>query len=433
MLPPALDNWLWQRWRREHFVQVVRRGPSRQTRRPSFLGVGVDLKVQRYGRTDQVAFREAAGSAGDSEAERPGLVRRMEGRRASGSPQLELDDPTMDLTGLRPRVEMFPQPEPWPVAEPLPAAGRRHRIGWRYKIGRKWSWTQVVGGLLIAGVCVATVAWYVPRVISNDRRMLTGTVTSSGIVTLDFQNPGVISTVKVQPNQQVHKGQVLAVEYAPNVGALLTADNAAISAVRAKIAVLKSEEAVNPLLVPEDNAEIASEDAQMAMDQAQLATDRMRMAATEIVAPAAGVIVAANGQSGEAVTSSGIRDYTGSSEQVGGEQQPAFSLLPEGPQSISHSSTNDSSLPVIALRVSSSWEVVALIPESMVHSIKPGQAVTVSVPAEEIKGVHGQIQEVLPTPAASAAGPVYQATISITDSVPDPPLDGMAASIELSR
>jgi hypothetical protein len=43
------------------------------------------------------------------------------------------------------------------------------------------------------------------------------------------------------------------------------------------------------------------------------------------------------------------------------------------------------------------------------------------------------LREVLPTPAASATGPVCQATISITGSVPNPPLDGMAASIELSR
>jgi multidrug resistance efflux pump len=391
--------------------------------------MGVDLKVQRYRRTEEGTLREAE----DSEVQRPGLARRMDGWPESGSPQLDLDDATIDLRGVLPMVKQLPVVKQPPDAVQPPEDGRRDRNGRRYKIGRKWSWTQVIGALLIAGVCVAAVVWYVPRVINNDSRMLTGTVTSSGVVTLDFQNSGVISVVKVQPNQSVHKGQVLAVEYAPNVGALLTADDAAISAVKAKITELKGEEALNPVVVPEDNAEISSEDAQIAMDQAQLATDRMRMAATEIVAPAAGVIVAANGQSGEAVTASGIRDYTSSAQQVGGEQQPQFSLLPEGPQSISHSSANDSSLPVIALRVSSSWEVVALIPEGMVHSIKAGQAVTISVPAEELKNVRGQIQEVLPTPAASATGPVYQATISITGNVPNPPLDGMAASIELSR
>jgi hypothetical protein len=57
--------------------------------------------------------------------------------------------------------------------------------------------------------------------------MKTRSPSSRGVVTLDFQNPGVISVVKVQPNQPVHKGQVLAIEYAPNVGALLTAGNAA--------------------------------------------------------------------------------------------------------------------------------------------------------------------------------------------------------------
>ena len=95
-------------------------------------------------------------------------------------------------------------------------------------------------------MCVAAVAWYVPRVASTNRKALTGNVASSGIVALNFQNSGVISVIKVQPNQPVHKGQVLAVQYAPTMGALISADNAAISAVQAKVAQLKSDEAIYP-------------------------------------------------------------------------------------------------------------------------------------------------------------------------------------------
>jgi multidrug resistance efflux pump len=353
------------------------------------------------------------------------------GYRVPGAPpnghrplgRLEPGDATLDLTDrvLTKEPDLTDQV---PASEQL-VAYRRHRTR------RKWNVAQVVGGLLIAGACVAAVMWYVPRVVSTDRRMLTGSVTSSGVVTLNFQKPGILSVVKVQPDQAVHKGQVLATEYAPNATAIVAADKVAITAVLAKIAELKDEETLNPLTVPADQAQIASENAQMATDQATLDTDRMNLAATEIVAPASGVIVAANGELGEAVTSSGIRDYASSSGAVEGQQQPQFSLLPEGPQSTARTSGAESSLPVIVLRVSSSWSVVALVPENSVSSINAGQPVTVSVPAARIYHVQGQIQEVMPEPVASSTGPLYQVMISITGSVPNPPLDGMAANVEL--
>jgi multidrug resistance efflux pump len=313
------------------------------------------------------------------------------------------------------------------------AADGRLRHGPMGRIRRKWSLAQVVGGLLIAAVGVTAVVWYVPRVVNNDRNMLTGAVTSSGVVTLNFESAGTISAVKVQPNQSVHKGQVLAVEYEPNADALVAADNAEISAVQTKIAQLKTNETLYPLTLADDKTQIASENAQYAADLAQLATDRMRMTATEIIAPSAGVIVATNGQPGEAVTSSGIRDYSGSSAQGVQQQRPTFSLLPEGPQSTSRVSASGSSLPVITLRVSSGWGVVTLIPEDRVSSIKAGQAVTVSVPAAGIKDVRGKVQEVLPSPVETSAGPEYQAVISITGIVASQPLAGMATDVELSH
>jgi multidrug resistance efflux pump len=322
--------------------------------------------------------------------------------------------------------------------ELLPARDwrRRHRIGRRYRIGRRWSWPQRAGGIVIAGACTAAVAWYVPRVVADDRGMLTGTVTSSGMVTLNFSAAGVINNVKVYLGQHVHKGQVLATEYAPNVDALVQADRSEIGAVQAKIAELKTVEtewpdSSQPSLVAADNAQIVSEQAQMAVDNAQLVTDRMRVASTEIVAPSAGVIVAANGQPGEDVTPSGIRDYTSPSQSVPAQQQPQFSLVPEGPQPVSRAAASGSSLPVIALRVSSSWQVIALIPETSVQSIKPGQAVRISVPAARINDVRGQFEEVLPNPETTSAGTFYQVVVAVSGTVANPPLDGMAASVRV--
>jgi multidrug resistance efflux pump len=313
-----------------------------------------------------------------------------------------------------------------------PVSGWRSLVYRPYRVGRNWSVTQVLGGLLIAAVCVGAVIWYVPRIVSTSRKALTGSVTSSGILTLNFQNPGVISVIKVEPDEAVHKGQVLAVEYAPTMGATIEADNAAIGAVQAKIAQLKSDEAIYPAHAPADQAQIASENAESAGDQARLQADREKLAETEIIAPAAGVVVAANGQPGEAVTSSGIHNYS-SAAQAQGSQGPAFSLLPEGPQSYSHASASQSSLPVIALRVSSTWSVVAYVPENSVSGIQSGEQVTVSVPAAGIKNVRGSVLEVLPDPVQSSSGLLYQAVISISGSVSNQPLNDMAANIELDR
>jgi multidrug efflux pump subunit AcrA (membrane-fusion protein) len=313
-----------------------------------------------------------------------------------------------------------------------PVSGWRSLVYRPYRVGRNWSVTQVAGGLLIAAVCAAAVVWYVPRIVSTNRRALTGSVTSSGILTLNFQNPGVISVIKVEPNEAVHRGQVLAVEYAPTMGALIGADNAAIGAVQAKIAQLKSDEVIYPLHAPADQAQVASENAQMAGDQARLEADREKLAETEIIAPSAGVVVAANGQPGESVTSSGIHNYS-STAPAQGSQGPAFSLLPEGPQSYSHAAASQSSLPVIALRVSSSWSVVAYVPENSVSAVRSGERVTVSVPAAGIKNVRGSVLEMLPDPVQSSSGLLYQAVISISGSVSNPPLNDMAANIELDR
>jgi multidrug resistance efflux pump len=327
-------------------------------------------------------------------------------------------------------------------AEPEAAAAAAVS-GWRslvyrpYRIGRNWSVTQVLGGLLLAAVCVTAVVWYVPRVVSTNRKALTGTVTSSGILALNFQNTGVISVVKVSPNEAVHKGQVLAVEYAPTMGATISADNAAIVAVRARISQLKSDETIYPAVYypahfAQDQAQIASANAQMAADQAQLQTDRQHLAETEIIAPSAGVVLAANGQPGESVTAAGIRNYS-SAAGAAGNQGPMFSLLPEGPQSASRSAASQASLPVITLRVSSTWSVVADVQEGAVSGIKLGEPVTVSVPAAGVKNVRGRVLEVLPDPVQSSSGLLYQAIISISGSVSSPPLNGMAADIELDR
>jgi len=121
---------------------------------------------------------------------------------------------------LRPAWRGYPAPydsgrmpvqapaEPPPLvrsAGPMPAHRQPRQV-------RRRTWPQLVGGVLIAGACVATAAWYVPRVMADDRLVITGTVASSGVVALNFAASGQIGRLNVHLNQEVRKGEVLAVE-----------------------------------------------------------------------------------------------------------------------------------------------------------------------------------------------------------------------------
>lgn len=298
---------------------------------------------------------------------------------------------------------------------------------------RQRTWPQRVGGLVIAAACVAAVAWYVPRVMRDDRQLFTGTVSSSGIVTLNFPVSGQIGKVAVRLGQPVRKGQVLATEYAPSVYSVQTADRAAIAAEQAKMAQLRAAAAADPAAAAAagDDAQLAAEKAQLALDQAQLVTDQAKMTATEIIAPSGGKVIAANGQPGQSVTSAGIRTYVTDSAQATTSQGPAFSLFPEGPQTVHRTSASQTSLPVVALRVSNSWQIVALIPEGSISRISDGSSVTISVPADHITAVPGRVSEILPDPTSSSAGTFYQAVITITEVPEIAPLNGMTADIRI--
>jgi len=296
---------------------------------------------------------------------------------------------------------------------------------------RRRTWPQLAGGALICGACVAAAVWYVPRVMTDDRLVMTGTVSSSGVVALNFAGPGQIGKVNVRLDEVVHKGEVLAVEYAPDAQSVVTADKAAVAAVKAKIAQLRAAAVTDPGNAAVGHAELTAAQAQLAAAQSQLATDRLKVIATEIVAPAAGTVIAVNGQPGVAVTAAGIRSYATDTRQSATTQGPQFSLVPEGPQAVRRNGTSNTALPVVALRVSADWQVVALIPAGSVSSCQAGRRVTISVPTARLTNVAGQVQQVIPTPVSTAQGPYYQAVITITGHTVIAPMNGMAADIRL--
>ena len=291
---------------------------------------------------------------------------------------------------------------------------------------RHISRAQRVGGLLIMALCVGAALWYVPRVVAADQRSLTGTVTSTGVINLNFAQSGQLSKINVHMGQQVAKGDTLATESDPATQAVVNADKAAITADNAKLAELKVQPGAS------QQADIAVANAQLQKDQAQLLTDQASLTGTRIVAQQPGTVVAVNGQPGEQVTSLGIRDYSSVSGSTPAGLTPQFSLLPEGPQSQIKATGSQSELPVVALRISDSWEVVVLVPERSVSTVRAGRAVTISVPAAGISGVAGRVAEVLPTPQSTASGVAYQAVVKVFGHQDTAPLSGMSADVELN-
>jgi macrolide-specific efflux system membrane fusion protein len=283
---------------------------------------------------------------------------------------------------------------------------------------------QRTAAALIAAACVFGAAWYVPKIAAADGRSLSGTVTSSGVVYLNFSSSGQLAAINPQVGQRVSKGELLATEVAPAAAAVLAADRAAITADKSELAAALS----GGTTAAADTAR-----AQLARDRGQLALDRADAAGTRIVAPSAGTVIAVNGEPGETADADGIRDYSSEPEGTSLTQRPLFSLFPEGPQSSAAADGSGSvaSLPIIALRTSDTWQVTVLVPEGSVGEIKVGQAVSIDVPAAGISSVPGRIQELLATPVATSQGTGYEAVVTILDPRQVTPPSGMAANVEL--
>jgi multidrug efflux pump subunit AcrA (membrane-fusion protein) len=408
------------------------------------MGNAVHPEDDRYDRRGRAGL--LAGVTGPSGLEFPHACALYLGQPSPGQPS-----PGQQAPGQPPPGQPAPRPVP-----PAPADQPRPTLPWpdqlqpgqawpdqlwldqippdqlegQHAIRRARTWPQRIGGLLIAAAVVAAAVWYIPSVMHDNRQLFTGTVASSGVVTLNFSAGGEISELDVKLNATVKKGEVLAKENAPDDSSLVAADKDAIQADQYKIAQLKETVAADPANVAVDQAQLSTAKAQLSLDQAQLSADQLKILATEIIAPAAGVIVAANGQLGQTVTTAGIREYGIDSQQQSAAQGPAFSLLPEGPQTGHRVSASASAVPVFALRTSINWQVIVLVPESSVSRVQAGQRVAISVPSDHVKDVPGQVSEVPTSAAQTSAGVFYQVVVSITGHSPVVPLNGMTADVQ---
>jgi multidrug efflux pump subunit AcrA (membrane-fusion protein) len=288
---------------------------------------------------------------------------------------------------------------------------------------RRATGLQRAGGAVVAVICVVVCGWYVHQVAGGDRDVLTGSVTSTGVVDLNFASAGVVASVLVHVGERVRKNQLLAAESAPGAAAIATADAEAVSADRAQLDAQTSAVGV------------ADGRAQLARDEAKLASDEQAIEQSRIVAPAAGVVTAVDAQPGQTAEPAGIREYVG--DPAPESAPPLFSLLPLSPQvSVKTGMTGSATLPMVQLRISTSWDVLALLPASMAPSVRNGQAVQVSVPAAGLNAVRGVVQDVLAQPVTTADGDMYEAIVTVpshccTSHGADLPLDGMTANIML--
>lgn len=316
------------------------------------------------------------------------------------------------------------------VLPPLGMAADDHPSEWApppTRVRRPITGPQRIGAILLAAVCVLGVAWYIPKIVTADRHSFTGSVSSNGLSDLNFASNGRVGKIKVHLGQTVKPGQVLATESSPATTAVVSADRAAINADMANLAGLRAQGA------KPGQPKFAAARAQLAKDRAQLASDRVKIVGTEIIAPAGGTVVAINGQTGETVTSGGVRNYSSQSQSSSAAQQPAFSLLPEGPKTSVTGSGSQTALPMLALRTAGGWQVKMLVPESAVSTIKVGQRASVSVPAVQLSNLKAYVGELSPTPVNTSSGTAYEVVINVVDSRRVIPLSGMTADVQLGQ
>jgi macrolide-specific efflux system membrane fusion protein len=249
-----------------------------------------------------------------------------------------------------------------------------------------------------------------------DSHSFSGVVLSNGVVDLNFGAAGQVTNISVRIGEHVKAGQVLASEVGMSTMAVVTADEAAITADRAALTQIADQAAPGAAALAEAQAKLASDRARLAVEQAQVVKMQLQ-------APMNGTIVAVNGQVGEQVTAVGGR---------AGAAQPQGSTsvsLPPGSQPTATAATT--SAPVIALRISRTWQVDIVVPVGSTSAIKPGERVTVAVPDAGLRGVRGEVAGVMSAPVRTGQGLGYQALVTVLGPQPAPPVSGLAADVRL--
>lgn len=267
--------------------------------------------------------------------------------------------------------------------------------------------------LLVVAASLGGVTWYVVRRGDAGGHSFTGTVLSNAVVDLTFARAGQVARISVHVGQKVRGGQLLAAESGFGAQPGVATNRAKIAADKATLARLAAQSSQG------GGAGLTAARAKLAGDQARLAAELLQ---SRIVAPMSGTVVTISAKVGEAIIATGPRDFLAQPGRTRRSRRSAGAVPP--------GSATGTPVPVISLRTSRSWQVLMVVPASLTARVKPGEAVTITVPTANLSGVPGRIEGLLPTPVRMLHGTDYQALVAVLGQS-TPPLGGLAADIRL--
>jgi len=357
----------------------------------------------------------------------------------------------------------------WPVA-PARTRGRRARVLRRLEMA--------LAGLILVAVVLGLV-FLVRNVFILAPASFPAVVQPSAISDLQFVTSGQLAAVDVYPGEHVRQGQVLATQDTTLLKlrlsydqATLAADQATLNAIPGAVnaqhqglsldVTLAQEElngaeaqlaaATTPQAQAAASAAVAAAQTKVALaenallngtgtststalsaaqaavarDEAAVAADQVALQEATLTAPSAGVIAAVGGTAGEIAGPSGVTAPAPVGSQV---PTPAgFSLFPPAPQAPTVGS-QASSQPMIVFYPATSWEAVAVVPQSEIFSVREGEAARVTVDGRSTS-LTGRVERVESAPIYANGAASYDVVVRL-DRTLGSGLLGMSANVTL--
>lgn len=351
----------------------------------------------------------------------------------------------------QPKVEVNGRPA-WPTAPGRTSPGRS-RIGRHLEVA--------LAGVILIAVLVGLVL-LVRNVFLLAPTTFPAVVQPSTMADLQFANSGQVATVDVYPGERVHRGQVLATQETTLLKlrlsydqATLAADQATLNAIpgavsaqhrglsldvtlaqqelngaEAELAAATTPEAQaaasaavaaaqtkvalaeNALLngnTPSSSTAIGTAQAAVARDEAAVAADQIALQEATLTAPSNGVVVAVGGTAGEIAGPSGVAAPAPVGAQV---PTPAgFSLFPPAPQAPTVGG-QPSNQPMISFYPATSWEAVAVVPQSQIFSVRRGEAARLTINGRAVT-IPGRVERVDSAPIYANGAASYDVVVRL--------------------
>ncbi|MDA8330008.1 MAG: hypothetical protein M0027_02125 [Candidatus Dormibacteraeota bacterium] len=357
----------------------------------------------------------------------------------------------------------------WPVA-PGRTRSRRARLLRRLEMA--------LAGLILVAVVLGLV-FLVRNVFIVPPSSFPAVVQPSTISDLQFATSGQLAAVDVYPGEHVRQGQVLATQDTTLLKlrlsydqATLAADQATLSAIpgavsaqhhglslevtlaqqelngaeaqlaaattpqaqaaaSAAVAAAQTKVALaeNALLngtTTSSSTALSAAQAAVARDEAAVAADQVALQQATLTAPSAGVIAAVGGTAGEIAGPSGVTAPAPVGSQV--PTSAGFSLFPPAPQAPTVGG-QPSSQPMIAFYPATFWEAVAVVPQSEIFSVHPGETARVTVNGRS-GSIAGRVERVDSAPIYANGAASYDVVVRLDRSLGSGLL-GMSANVSL--